>query len=329
MPDKNLIDKFYKGECTDAEVKQVLDYFDNRQEGENFIENLWNTNEFGETSTPQYAHNMLEAIHQRAGISEQQAQYHILRAQWFRVAAILVFAFMLPWLLIDREPLSANFADAKQYITQENPAGHKSVVRLPDGSVVNLNAASSITYLEGFEDSVRKVVLRGEAFFDVAEDKSKPFIVSAAGVDTRALGTAFNVKAYEDDPHVQVVLASGSVKVSQPDLQDSAGVLLSPGEEAWVDKQTKAMRKQPADLYAALAWKDKLMVFNQASARQVFATLQRWYGVEISVSEELSDEVWHFNGEFQDEKLENVLLSISYVKNFKYQINHKSITITP
>ncbi|WPP51789.1 FecR family protein [Catalinimonas niigatensis] len=329
MIDKDLIDKFYKGECTEAEVRRVLGWFDRQHEGEKQIEYLWNSYSAEENPPRNDTDKILTTIHQRTGVEERYPQqYHLFLTQWLRVAGILVFAFILPLLIIKNESAPNAYAEVKQYVTKENPSGSKSTIYLPDGSVVKLNAESSITYLEGFTDSIRQVLLVGEAFFEVAENKKKPFIVSAAGVDTRALGTSFNVKAYEEDEHVQVVLASGKVKISMPLEKNSEEVLLVPGEGVWVEKNTRAMLKQQADLHAALAWKDDLLLFHQASADQIFTTLERWYGVEITFPEKFSRNSWRFSGEFQNENLENVLESISYVKNFKYQINQKSIMIT-
>ncbi|MDF9799621.1 transmembrane sensor [Catalinimonas alkaloidigena] len=329
MIDKDLINKFYKGECTDAEVQKVLSWFDDQHTGEKYIKALWHSYEKREPSATHNSQQILKTIHQRTGITERRTQYLILHKEWAKIAAILIFAFSLSFLITENELNPDTLTSAIHYVTKENPAGRKSVIHLPDGTVVHLNAASNITYPEGFSDSIRSVALVGEAFFEVAEDKSKPFIVSVAGVDTRALGTSFNVKAYAEDQHVQVVLASGKVKVSQSGWNDDAEVFLSPGEEAWVQKKTRAMHKQEADLYTSLAWKDNLMVFNQASAKQVFTTLERWYGVDISFSEAMPADEWSFAGEFKGESLENVLLSISYVKSFEYQINDQSIVITP
>lgn len=327
---KDLIDKFYKGECTEAEVRQVLSWFKNHQEGEKNIEALWNSYAAVENSSVHDPYKTLMAIRQRVGTRNLNSQYYILKTQWCRVAAILVFAFMLPLLIVTTEKPKTSYAPlVKHYITKENPAGRKSTIQLPDGTVVNLNAESSITFLEDFTDSIRQVSLVGEAFFDVAENRERPFIVSSAGIDTRALGTSFNVKAYEEDQHVQVVLASGTVKVTQSQEKNCEEVILRPGEKALVGKQTNTIHKQQADLHTTLAWKDNLLVFHQASSEKVFATLERWYGVKIIFSENFSGDSWRFTGEFKDENLENVLLSISYIKEFKYQINNKAVTITP
>lgn len=329
MIDKDLIDKFYKGACSEAEIRQVLGWFDEQQEGEKHIEALWNSYAAVEHAPEYDPHKILAAIRQHTGITKSHDPYPILRTQWLRVAAILLLAFILPLFIVKNEPPATTYASLKNYITKENPAGHKSTIYLPDGSVVKLNAESSITYLKSFTDSIRQVALVGEAFFEVSENKEKPFIVSSAGVDTRALGTSFNVKAYEEDEHVQVVLASGKVKISMPQEKNSEEVFLVPGEGVWVEKNTRAMLKQQADLHAALAWKDNLLLFHQASADQIFTTLERWYGVDITFAEKFSGDSWRFTGEFRNENLENVLLSISYVKDFKYQINNQSIIITP
>ncbi len=241
-----------------------------------------------------------------------------------RVAAILLFFFSV-WGV---HQLSQPDSKEAGLVTRVNPPGQRAQFLLPDGSKVWLSVASQLTFPEEFTNGQRRVQLEGEAFFEVVENPAQPFIVSAQGVDTRALGTSFNIKAFRDDALVQVVLASGKVKVSHQEGASENAVLLSPGEEVWFEKNTNTLLKQPADLKQALAWKQNTLVFEKASAEEVFTTLERWYGVEIT-SEGLSDNTWRFTGQFQDENLENILLSIGYVKGFSYQLDHQSVVITP
>ncbi|MDF9797912.1 transmembrane sensor [Catalinimonas alkaloidigena] len=329
MVDKDLIDKFYQGKCTDAEALKVLSWFEDQKRGEACIEESWDQDTELKHRSELVTNQSFAAIQRQIDKKEVEKKQYLFTSQIFKVAAILALAITIPFLLIRESELpTPEYVAVKHYITKENPFGSKSKIFLPDGSTVNLNAGSSITYPEGFNDSIRKVALVGEAFFDVAEHKSKPFIVSAAGVDTKALGTSFNVKAYKEDAGVQVVLASGKVKVCKPKEKDSTGVFLKPGEEAYVEKNASAIFKQQADLYSTLAWKDNIIVFQDAPAQRIFTTLERWYGVEFILPEGFFTNAWSFTGEFENENLENVLESISYVKGFQFRINQKSIIIT-
>ena len=327
-----LIEKFYRGECTEEEIQVLLEAFGNPQKGERTVEALWE--EFSSTTIApdRQSEQMFAALQQKIRAREMPRSRHRWpQSQWLRVAAILVLAFSLSLLVSRENTHSLLLSSSVNYITQKNPAGQKSHIRLPDGTQVHLNAESSITYPEVFTDSTRSVCLIGEAFFEVTENPEKPFIVSASGVDTRALGTSFNVKAYAQDFNLNVVLVSGKVSVTQTNMPSKQGKILQPGEEAIVDTKTYEMRKQPAELHRALAWKNNILLFQQATASQVFTELERWYGVKF-VHPPLHTaalDSWRFTGEFENASLENVLMSISYVKSFKYTIDHNTITITP
>lgn len=328
MIDQKLIQKFYNGECSEQEVHEILNLFENQKEAENEIANLWKEHKGASASSPDSELLLLE-IHKQLGLNRRKkVSLSILHSQWFKVAAIVVFSFLLPLLLLKENNSLYELTEVKQHINKINPAGKRSVIHLPDGSVVHLNAASSITYVKGFEDSLRKIELTGEAYFEVATNPEKPFVVRSSEIETRALGTAFNVKAYTGE-EVEVVLAEGKVSVVKVNTTTHNNVILEPGTLARLNSDESKVLKEEADLYTALAWKNDMIVFRQSSAEEVFTTLERWYGVSISYPQEFVENEWNFTGEFEKESLENVLLSISYVKSFNYKLDDKIITITP
>jgi transmembrane sensor len=329
MINKELIDKFYQGKCSEEEVEHILQCFKDKQNGENTIESLWESYSFADFPSTPYPSGLLSTVDQQLNNKNRKSSsYYPFQNQWLRVAVILAFAFALPFFLI-REELQSSQKQIK-YITKINPAGRKSILKLPDGTMVHLNAESSITYPDTFTDSVRKVLLTGEAYFDVHRNPAQPFIVSASGIDAYALGTAFNIKAYKEDAQVQVVLTEGKVLVTQERENEREEEIMHPGEEIQINKYRNGIQKQQADLRSALAWKNDLLIFNNASSEEVFASLERWYGVEITFTKNINSfkNTWRFTGEFQNENLENVLMGISYVKGFRYQIDHKSVSIT-
>ncbi|HSC39116.1 MAG TPA: FecR domain-containing protein, partial [Chitinophagaceae bacterium] len=115
--------------------------------------------------------------------------------------------------------------------TLSNPRGSKVIdITLADGSQIWLNAGSTITYPIAFTGNNRKVSMTGEAYFEVAHNPSRPFIVSKGGMEVEVLGTHFNINAYDDDKNIQVTLLKGSVKVNK----GPASHLLKPGEQAQV-----------------------------------------------------------------------------------------------
>lgn len=325
MKDQDLIDKFYRGECTPEEARQVMLWFENQERGERKIEELWQHHYSSPSVGKEDIERNLVQVHAAIRPEPAKNRFRVLRSQWLRVAAIITFALVFSYLLAPQMPVQPQVV-AVQQVTKENPIGQKSTHRLPDGTTVRLNAGSRITYPERFAEDTRQVSLVGEAFFEVTENAAKPFIVSVNGLDVRVLGTSFNVKAFAEDERVQVVLATGKVKVTHQ--RDKKEAYLVPGEEVVYESESGEMRKQAAKLEAALAWKNNQIVFDDASAYEVFDVLERWYGVEINY-ERLPRNAWNFTGRFEDENLENVLTSISYVKKFSFRIDDKTVIITP
>jgi len=320
MIDRKLLDKFYEGQCTPDEVQQVLRWFENRNQGEQRIEEYWHVFEREYETKLTVQQPILSA-------PDQQKPSLIWQNQWLRVAAILllVFSITLLWTTLNQQPTSTAPV-AIEMIEKATPAGQKTTFRLPDGSLVTLNAKSHLRYPERFSGTNRQITFTGEAFFEVTEDLTQPFVVSARGVNTQALGTSFNVRAYEDEPTIEVVLATGKVKVDfVADAQNSA--YLVPGEKIIADSDEQMLQKSKADLQYALGWKNNFLLFRESTSEQVFTALERWYGVDISRTGLVKNKDWQFTGEFQDESLENVLTSIGYAKNFQFKIEQKNITI--
>lgn len=170
-------------------------------------------------------------------------------------------------------------AAATAYNLLATPRGGQYQLVLPDGSKVWLNAASRLKYPASFGGKERGVELQGEAYFEIARNSSMPFKVSLMGqpsAQVEVLGTHFNVKAYTDEPAVQATLLEGAIKVHQ----GAAAALLQPGQQARWNSGTN-IKVLTADLEEAIAWKNGLFKFNDATIEEVMRQLSRWYDVDI------------------------------------------------
>lgn len=239
------------------------------------------------------------------------------------VAMIMCFAvvFQISHLENDNDRLDKSYAE---YVTKQNPIGRRSNIVLPDGSEVVLNAQSSIRYRKGFVGNKREVVLSGEAFFKVAKDSLKPFEVYTANTVTRALGTSFNVKAFEDDTDVHIALIEG--KVSVINSQKSIKTTLSPGEGIIYDKELESAKKSKFDSQKVLSWKDGIVYLENIQFNEAIKTLERWYAVEIEVINLPKSSLTCF-GTFENQPLERVLKSLAYSLDFEYEIEEKQIKV--
>jgi transmembrane sensor len=210
-------------------------------------------------------------------------------------------------------------------ITKSAPKGVKTKIKLPDGSIIYLNSESSITYLTDFSDK-RTVRLEGEAFFEVETNPANPFTVITGPISTVAMGTSFNINAYEEAEDIQVSLASGKIKVSNDIIGKE--MLVAPGEVVEFEKESEEMTKGIADVSKMLLWKDGIIHFERVPFKEVVNTLERWYGVEIEVKGRKQLPMEKCSGEFgPNEYLSNVLNVLSHTIEFEYSIANKKVTL--
>lgn len=167
--------------------------------------------------------------------------------------------------------------------------GQTYQVKLPDGSLVWLNAASSLKYPVSFVSvKERRVELNGEAYFEIAKDKLHPFLVKTDGQEVTVLGTHFNIRAYKEDKNIITTLAEGSVKVSyQASAWSDRGkivykdeVILSPGQQSQL-KEESALSVSNAIMEESLAWKEGNFVFNEVNIDKIMQDIARWYNIEV------------------------------------------------
>ena len=169
--------------------------------------------------------------------------------------------------------------EAPVYHTLATGAGSQYRLALPDGTLVWLNAGSSLRYPTAFTGGERRVALSGEAYFEVAKDATKPFRVQSGSATTEVLGTHFNVRAYAGEGGVTTTLLEGSVQVSNKSLAQ----LLQPGQQARTTEET--IELSLADGEEAVGWKNGQFVFHKTPVAAVMQELERWYGTPIENKE--------------------------------------------
>lgn len=338
--DIELLKKFYRNECSEEELKQVLSWFADPGKKESTLSSIelhWYKFEVEEVDKQKALSNIKEKINSRLGSEDAakkpKALQSRMRTGWKWAAAVLIAitASYFLWRSVDapfnmdQEALSVN------YVVKKSLKGQKLRVGLKDGSVVTLNSGSKISYRENnFTDSVRLVYLEGEAYFDVAKNASAPFIVSTRNLSITALGTAFNVKTYPEDDMTFVALEHGKVLVKKnPGSGGSAEpVYLDPGEIAAFDKARKELSHQGRfDPNEQWGWKEGILYFNEDNFLMVITKLERWYGVDIVVLNQDTAEGWNYSARYDNVSLNNVLKGISYTKSFDYEINDTTVYI--
>ncbi|MBL1408249.1 FecR family protein [Sphingobacterium faecale] len=209
------------------------------------------------------------------------------------------------------------------YATLVTPKGGEYRITLPDGTQVWVNAASSLTYPTRFDGDERKVKLSGEAYFQVAHNKEKPFIVETDHQRLKVLGTVFNVNAYADEKQTSTTLLEGKVAVRALDDQDNS-IVLRPGEQSQL--VGGKLHVSPIDVQEAVAWRQGKFVFNSTDIYTVMRQIARWYDTDIVYQGDLSNVL--FSGSvsrFSD--IESVVKSLELTREIKLTIEGRRIIV--
>lgn len=214
-------------------------------------------------------------------------------------------------------------ADANSFNTLSTPTGGQYNIVLADGTKVYLNTVSSIKYPTRFNGKERIVELEGEAYFEVAKNKNKPFIVKSDTQSIEVLGTHFNVHAYHNEPSVKTTLLEGSVAVTSKDQK----AVLKPGEQSNVSDNLSRITIRKVDTEAAIAWKNGRFKFDNADLKTVMKQLERWYGIKVEYRGDVSD-VRFNGGTFMNKNLSEVL-KVLELSNIKFKVEGKTIVVYP
>ena len=210
----------------------------------------------------------------------------VMMRRWWRMAAAAVLVLLVgtfAWLVISpRGPQPAVATQRPQ--ASEKLTGFIRHITLPDGTHVVLQANSRLDYPEKFIGNAREVILSGEAYFDVAEDKQKPFIIYTGRIRTTVLGTAFNIRAMPDDKKITVSVTHGRVKVED---DRKLVAVLTPNQQVTYQPVTTAVLKDTVNAISLVTdWTKREMIFEGQSFEEVATLLGRRYGVEIRFKKE-------------------------------------------
>lgn len=238
------------------------------------------------------------------------------------VAASLVIGLLGIGIFFFNQP-----AVEPQWITIYAKTNLRSTFSLPDGTKVQLNSGSSLTYPSAYTGNERTAKLEGEAFFDVAPNAKRPFVVRVADdrLAVRVLGTQFTVSAYPEEEAIQTTLLSGSVQVEIPEANLTR--VLKPAEKAYYMPKDKQVQVMEADIDRETDWMHNKLVFRATPMREVLDRLARYYDVEFDIKDNVIYG-YTFTGSFENKPLHQVLDYMRLSSKIKYVIRHKKATDT-
>ncbi|HTI90952.1 MAG TPA: FecR domain-containing protein [Puia sp.] len=269
------------------------------------------------------------------------------------VAASIIAIFFLTWSIYHKRSVTTKPLRPAPYEEVLAKAGTRTKLVLPDGTQVWLNSNSKLRYSNEFNRESREVGLEGEAYFDVAKDIQRPFIVHTSSLEIRVLGTSFTIKSYPQDETIEATLLKGTIEVRRKDNPNTARVILKPNEKLVFNKRTassgrssltpdrgvihspstlpdmavNSIRKDiPDSDKVETAWMYNRLVFKGDNFMELAEKMQRWYNVRITIRDSSLNN-YHFGGAFAGETVEEAFKALQLTSAFRYKINNNEIEI--
>lgn len=227
-------------------------------------------------------------------------------------------------LLLSLNFFSPLFTNQNKPVIVSTNWGNRSEVVLPDGSLVNLNSGSQLTYHYNSFQKVREVKFSGEGFFDIS--KGRPFIIELPdGLELKVLGTKFNLRAYPEDKISKTALIEGTVELK---TTGEKTLILSPGQIATFDKASDQLALVDEKPDHQLSWMENKLYMDNMSLGEVCTRMERWYAVQIKISDPIIAKGIHYTGVLSEETITDVLDALCGLSAIQYQMKGKQIIIT-
>lgn len=210
------------------------------------------------------------------------------------------------------------------YNTINVPYGGTYTVELCDGTKVYLNSGTTLEFPSRFDGKVRSVILKGEAYFDVARNVSKPFVVEVDEMKVKVLGTSFNVKSYVDEPGVYTTLVEGCVAIlrdGQPEKK------IKPGEQAYYNKGVGTLSIAEVDVNEFTSWKDGLFYFKDIALEEILRIVSRWYDLEVFYMNQGAKSVIYSGKLPMYSSVEDVLRKFEISGDVRFELKGRTLTV--
>lgn len=324
----SLLDSFMRGDITHEDERILLEWF-NSDEAQSkiysYYEGKWE-NTFSELSLDiqmrmyENIHNKLNNSLTLTDVSPTSKRNHIIPnfVRYIAAVCIILLVGFSSYYIAQEKAFSS-----KEFVVSVDK-GQKATLTLPDGTLVSLNSASKIKYDNSYNRKQRRIILEGEAYFEVAKDKDRPFIVTANNIDVEALGTSFNVKSYSTEGNITVTLVEGKLRVSN----DISETFLKPNERLVYDKRTESFdKKNTYDVSNVAAWRNNELAFYGETLEDIGHVLSRIYNIDIVFTSE-SAKHYSFSGVIRNNSLNNVMEIISMTAPIKYKVYKDTIEIS-
>ncbi|MBC72131.1 FecR domain-containing protein [Muricauda ruestringensis] len=314
---KRLIENYLNGNCTEREktlLDKVLDSYDSPADITQPLED---------------EHRLQNEIFSKItseieGDTSKVPPYPVKKrssSRWLAVAATILVLIGMGSVYFSEQPLKQVPLHQTEILSSVTDWGQRNTITLSDGTTITLNAGSQLHYPKTFEgNTIRSVSLVGEAFFEVAKNPGKPFIIKTGKVTTRVLGTSFNINSYEFNDMISITVRTGKVQVESVSRSGKTdAVQLVPNEMAQYSRSNDSITKSIVDNDNYMDWKNGIIRFSDITFHEASKMLNRWYGVDISFENEALKKC-HVTARYEHAKLQVVLESIKFAtKGMDYE----------
>jgi ferric-dicitrate binding protein FerR (iron transport regulator) len=321
-----LIQKYLREETSEAENNLLIQWIDESPENKKRLfadKDIWDMTALSNNSRDYNVEHEAEILRQRIGRHPQIRQINWRNA--IQIAAILLVSFGLGWFGRTAFTTSGKTAPAVSMQEVIVPKGQVNQVFLADGTRIWVNSETRLTFPSVFDDHKREINLDGEAFFEVAPDKNRPFRVTVNGEQIEVLGTSFNVRAYSNSGEIETTLETGQIRL----LTGNRETLLHPGEQSHYNKANKQVAVHKVNPATFICWKEGRYEFLDENLDEVFKVVERWYDVQIQADETYFSGM-HFSGVIKRNKdVKHFLDLLNITTPIRYEIKADKITIRP
>ena len=355
--DNNIIIRFLMNEASKEDIQLLEEWILMDAENRIYFEQIrdtWNSIEIEKELDEHRIQADLKRVMNRIDVGQDHVIGKVktwqARRNWFlKVAAVFVIGFSASWLVfrgVDSiEPGSA------AYNVIETPRGSSTIINLPDGSKIWLNAESKLKYPQKFSQNQRAVFLEGEAFFEVAKEKERQFLVRTPDLTVKVFGTSFNVKSYPDENTTETTLVEGSISIYKTSTNGQAigrEIKMDPNQRIVLYKEqenstpsesiAEKMENVPArkaklvlsksiDTKRFTSWKDGELIIKSEPMIKLAVKLERRYNVKIHFESEDIKQI-RFTGTIENETIEQVMAAIKLASSIDYRIEERVIWIS-
>lgn len=320
-----LFDKFLQKQASQEEVQVLIQWLKSEGSFQDWIDDEWSmaASDMNIDLQRKLLRQIKEKIdredHIQIQVPVKKNKVRNLYVWTARIASVVILLLLITFSVYYYAMNQQTMQDMIVLVEK----GQKANLVLPDGSRVWVNSDSKLSYGSRFNRKERVLSLEGEAYFEVMPDKERPFIVETADLTVRALGTSFNVKAYEYEKNVYAVLMTGKVEVKS----SFEALVLQPNERIVFNRQTGNMEKSSVeDAKDYINWRYNALTFKGETFENIVLTLERYYNTRI-VFESEALKKYRFTGTPGNTSLESILQILSLTSPLSYEVRDSVIIL--